>query len=227
MPDTILRKCGGCSETIEISRSDVSGVIFYKKKYYHLKCFCGIAEKRSRAKRSSAAEWKDALDGIVELESDTKKILESAWAKDDLNEWLLDHYNITSVPSRLWQMLADLERGIYKGKKSKSVSMETMFNVWKWGQRKLDEIAIKNKNNHLGPQNDMDRLMYDLAILVNKLPLYLKKKETSADNEIRIKETKEKAAKTSLFNYEELSRQAVSSVQTESNDILDLMNEIF
>ena len=30
-----------------------------------------------------------------------------------------------------------------------------------------------------------------------------------------------------MFNYEELSKQAVSSAQEESNDILDLMNEIF
>lgn len=173
MPDTILRKCGGCSETIEISRNDISGVIFYKKKYYHLKCFCGIAEKRSKAKRSTAAEWKDALDSVAELQAETKKMLESAWVKDDLNEWLLNHYNITSVPSRLWQMLADLERGIYKGKKSKSVSMETMFNAWKWGQRKLDSIAKNNKAKHTGPQSDDARIMYDLSILVSKIPNYL------------------------------------------------------
>ena len=227
MPDTILRKCGGCSDTIEISRNDISGVIFYKKKYYHLKCFCGIAEKRSNTKRSGATEWKNALDSIVALGESTKKMLECTWAKDDLNEWILSHYNIAAIPSRFWQVLADLESGKYKGRRCKPVDISTILGVWEWGQRKLDEIAIKNKNNNLGPANDMDRLMYDLAILVNKLPLYLKKKEASADNEIVIKETKEKAAKTSMFNYEELSKQAASSAPTESNDILELMNEIF
>lgn len=227
MPDTILRKCGGCSDTIEINRNNITDILYYKNKYYHSKCFCEIAEKRSNTKRSTAVEWKTALDGLWELEADTKKMLEAAWVKDDLNEWLLNNYDIAAVPTRFWQIVADLSNGTYKGKRCKPVSMETLLGAWKWGQRKLDSIANNNKMKHTGPQNDEARIVYDLAVLVQKVPLYLTKKETGAYNEARIQETKEKAVRANMFNYEELSKQAVSSAQEESNDILDLMNEIF
>lgn len=227
MPEMIVRKCTACKESIEISRSDISNVIYYDKVYYHKACFCERAEKRSQSKCKKQKEWQSALDGIAELETETKQMLESALAKDDLNEWLLGNYDIAAVPSRFWQIVADLERGVYKGKKCKPVTMETLFEVWKWGQKKLNEIAAKNKTNHGGPHNDIDRLRYDLAILIDKFPLYLKKKAKAGENESRIKEAKEKAEKASAFNYEELSKQAVSNAQEESNDILDLMNEIF
>ena len=101
MSDTILRKCGGCSDTIEINRNNILDVLYYKNKYYHSKCFCEIAEKRSKAKRSTASEWQGALDNLWELEAETKKMLESAWIKDDLNDWLLSNYDITVGQSNM------------------------------------------------------------------------------------------------------------------------------
>lgn len=184
MPDTILRKCGGCSDIIEINRNNITDILYYKNKYYHSKCFCEIAEKRSKAKRNTAVEWQEALDSLWELEADTKKMLESAWIKDDLNDWLLNHYNITTVSSRFWQMLADLERGVYKCKKCKPVTMETLLGAWQWGQRKLDSISRNNKMNHKGPASDDARIMYDLAILVQKIPTFLAYKNKQKAEEI-------------------------------------------
>ena len=184
MSDIILRKCGGCADVIEINRNNIAEVLYHKNKYYHLKCFCEVAEKRAKAKRNTAAEWQTALDNLWQLESDTKKMLETAWIKDDINEWLLNHYNITTVPSRLWQVLADLERGEYKGKKCKSITMETLLGAWQWGQKKLDSIARNNKMNHKGPTSDDVRLMYDLSILVQKIPTFLAYKNKQKIEEI-------------------------------------------
>lgn len=222
MQDTILRKCGGCSDTIEISRNDISGVIFYKKKYYHLKCFCGIAEKRSKTKRSGAVEWKDALDGLVELESDTKKMLESAWVKDDLNEWLIGHYDITAVPSRFWQILADLERGKYKGRSCKPVTMETLLGAWQWGQRKLDSIARNNKMKHAGPESDDARVMYDCSIIVSKVPNYLSHK-----SKMKMLQAAEKVETTKEhINYDNVQRVQVKNGNG-LDDISDLLDDMF
>ena len=119
-------------------------------------------------------------------------MLKSSIAKDELNEWLLSHYNIAVVPARLWQIMADLERGSYKGKRCRPISMEMLLGVWKWGQRKLDEIAANNRANHKGPQNDEARLVYDLAILVGKVPSYLaykeKQKAVEAERQRELKE---------------------------------------
>ena len=170
----MVRKCAACPKPIEIDKEHTSNIVYYKKKYYHSNCFCDLATKRSQAKIKSASEWKDALDNLWELEADTKKMLESALTKDELNDWLLAHYDVTVVPSRFWQIVADLERGIYKGKKCKSVPMETLLGAWEWGQKKLDSIAKNNKTNRRGPQNDEARLVYDLAILIGHISDYTK-----------------------------------------------------
>lgn len=170
----MVRKCAACPKPIEIDKEHTSNIVYYKKKYYHSNCFYDLATKRSQAKIKSASEWKDALDNLWELEADTKKMLESALTKDELNDWLLAHYDVAVVPSRFWQIVADLERGIYKGKKCKSVPMETLLGAWEWGQKKLDSIAKNNKANRRGPQNDESRLVYDLAILIGHISDYTK-----------------------------------------------------
>ena len=222
MSDTILRKCGGCSDAIKINRNNITDILYYKNKYYHSKCFCEIAEKRSKAKRNTAVEWQEALDNLWELEADTRKMLESAWIKDDLNDWLLNHYNITSVPSRFWQVLSDLERGIYKGKKSKSITMEILLGAWKWGQRKLDSISRNNKMNNKGPASDDARIMYDLSIIISKLPNYLSHK-----SKMQMLQAEEKKENVKVhINYDN-----VQKAKVENNDGLDdissLLDDIF
>lgn len=222
MPDIILRKCGGCSDVIEISRNNITDILYHKNKYYHSKCFCEIAEKRSKTKRSTAVEWQTALDNLWELEADTKKMLEAAWTKDDLNEWLLNHYNITTVPTRFWQIVADIGNGAYKGKRCKPVTMETLFGAWKWGQKKLDSISRSNKMNHKGPASDDARIMYDLSIIISKVPNYLSHK--SKMKMLQAEERKE-TAKTHI-NYDN-----VQKTKTENNsgldDISGLLDDIF
>jgi hypothetical protein len=222
MPDTILRKCGGCSNVIEINRNDITDVLYYKNKYYHSKCFCEIAEKRSKAKRSTAAEWQEALDNLWELEADTKKMLESAWIKDDLNEWILNHYNIITIPSRFWQILADLEHGTYKCKKCKPVTMETLLGAWKWGQKKLDSISRNNKMNHKGPTSDDARIMYDLSIIISKVPNYL-----SHVSKMKMLQTEEKkeTAKTHI-NYDNVQQTKIEN-NSGLDDISSLLDDIF
>lgn len=219
MSDIILRKCGGCSDTIEINRNNIVDVLYYKNKYYHSKCFCEIAEKRSKAKRSTALEWKSALDSLLDIEADTSKMLESAWTKDDLNEWLLNNYNVTAVPSRFWQMIADLERGVYKGKRCKAISMKTIFGTWKWGQNKLNTINRINKMGHKGPKDDEARLLYDLAILVNKVPNYLAHKAKIES----LQEEAKNETKINHINYDSMQRTEIKHEGLD--DISDLLDE--
>lgn len=167
------RKCAKCKGTIKIDHDSIIDIIFYKKLYYHKACFCELATERSQSKRGKPEDWKSALNNVFVLEADTAKMLRGLCARDDLNIWLLDHYDISAVPSRFWQVVADLECGKYKGKRCKPVTMETLFGAWKWGQRNLDNIARNNKMKHTGPQSDDVRIAYDLAVLVSKIPNYL------------------------------------------------------
>jgi hypothetical protein len=223
MPDVILRKCGGCSETIEINRNSIADVLYYKNKYYHSQCFCEIAEKRSKTKRSTAVEWQTALDNLCELEADTKKMLESAWVKDDLNEWLLSNYDIAVVPTRFWQIVADLGSGTYKGKRCKPVTIEALLGAWQWGQKKLDGIAKNNKIKRTGPQSDEARIAYDLAILVQKIPTFLAHKEKKRAEDI---ERKNNIREKISVDYNALSNK-VNKQTNEDIDIASLIDDIF
>lgn len=222
MPDTILRKCGGCSDPVEIKRNNLSDIVYYKKTYYHSECFCKIAEKRSKTKRGTAAEWQDALDNLWALEADTRKMFEYTWIQDDLNAWLLSHYNITAVPKRVWSILGELNNGEYKGKKCKPVDMKTILDTWRWGQKKLDSISRNNKMNHKGPASDDARIMYDLSIIISKVPNYL-----SHQSKMKMLQAEEKreSAKTHI-NYDNVQKTKIEN-NGGLDDISDLLDDIF
>lgn len=223
MSDTIVRKCGACPDPIEIKRNDIENIIFYKKTYYHSKCFCNIAEKRSKKKIKTAQEWKDALDNIIEIEQDTKSMLENAWVGDDLAEWLLNHYDIAKVPDRIWSILADLKNGKYKNKRCKPVTTETILETWKWGQRKLDSISKNNKMNHKGPADDDARIMYDLSIIISKVPNYLAYKEKQRAAEFERKRELKENIKIDYNKITSGTKKNNSSMQ----DISSLVDDIF
>ena len=166
MADVITRKCSKCKGAIEIDRNNITNVIQFQGKYYHSNCFESMATQKASSNRGKPEQWKDALDKLWELEVETKKSLEHFFAIDDLNVHLLDNYNITMIPTRFWQVIAELEGGIYKGKRCKPVNISTLCGCWKWGQRKLNEIHQYNKSQNKGPKDDSARLMYDLAILI-------------------------------------------------------------
>lgn len=218
--NVITRKCAHCKGVIEIDRSNLSNVIQFQKKYYHYECFEELATKKAMLKTGKPKMWQEALDNIWVLEDETKKMLEQFVAKDDLNTWLLNNYDIVTVPSYFWQLVADLERGIYKRKKCKPVKTFDLYECWKWGQRKLNEINIGNRMNHKGPNNDSERLCYDLAILITKYPLFLKHKAKSSAQIIN--ESLER--KQPKIDYGLLEK---NNKNDDDNDILDLMDEVF
>ena len=173
MPEIILRKCKACDGAIEIDKNDIKDVISFKDVYYHKTCFCELANKRAKSKHGKPKDWQYGLDHLFELENDAKERLEYPSVKDDFNEYLITHYNVVAVPDRLWTVVGSLGKGIYKRKKCNPIKLKTLFEAWKWGQHKLDKINIQNRMNNRGPQTDNERILYDLAVLVHKVPNYL------------------------------------------------------
>lgn len=221
MANIIMRKCAKCKGEIEIDRNNISSVLQFQGKYYHSDCFESMAAQKASSNRGKPEQWRDALDRIWELEAETKKMLEHFFAKDDLNVWLLDNYDIVTVPSYFWQLVADLECGKYKNKRCKPIFIKNLYDCWRWGQVHLDKISVNNKLNHKGPSNDTDRLRYDLAILIAKYPLFLKHKSKMA----AITATSNTEQKQPKIDYSALGK---TNKPTDSDsDILDLMDEIF
>lgn len=174
MGDIIKRKCAKCKGEIEIDRNNITNIVNYQGKYYHSGCFEVFATQRAASKRGNYEQWQKALVNLWHIETETIKALERFCAKDDLNMWLLDHYDVSVVPTYFWQVVADLENGKYKQQKCKPMSIDMLYNMWMWGQKRLDDINERNKINHSGPQSDSDRLRYDLAILISHTEDYKK-----------------------------------------------------
>lgn len=220
MAEIITRKCAKCKDVIEIDVDDIRDVIFFNKLYYHKSCFESMAAEKAASKRGKPQMWQDALDNIWELEAETKRMLEHFVAKDELNAHLLENYNITMIPTRFWQVIADLEMGKYKGKRCKPIDIRVLCGCWKWGQRKLNEINQYNKSHNKGPTDDNARLLYDLTILVGKIPNYLayKEKQKAAENEM---------ATTVVLNDDIDMSKIGQSKQIKRTDISDISDDIF
>ena len=216
----MTRKCAKCKCEILIDRNNIEDVIFFNKLYYHQSCFEDTANQKATSKRGKPQIWKDALVRIGDLEAETKKMLEHLFARDELNVHLLENYNITMIPTRFWQIVADLEGGIYKGKRCKPVSVGVLCGCWKWGQRKLNEISQYNKSHNKGPVDDSVRLLYDLAILIGKLPNYLAYKEKQKAAEVEIREY--------MTTIDDVDMSRLSKHKNENREnINDIFNDIF
>jgi hypothetical protein len=165
--------------------------------------------------------WQEALGHIWELEAETKKMLESYIAKDELNSWLLDNYDVVTIPSYFWQLVADLESGKYRNKKCKPISITTLYPMWRWGQKHLDKIELSNKSNRKGPKNDNDRLRYDLAILISHTEDFKKHQ-----NKIAAMESERQIAEKEniKINYNKIK--TVHSDNNGLDDISDLLDEL-
>lgn len=220
MGDVVTRKCACCKNAIEINKNNIINVLQFQDKYYHSECFRSMATEKAASKRGKPQMWKDALESMWKLETETKSVLEHFFARDDLNVWLLDNYNVAMIPNRFWQIISDLENGIYKGKRCKPVATETLCGCWKWGQRKLNEINQYNRSHNKGPTDDNARLMYDLAILVGKVPQFLayKEKQKVAENEM---------ARMSILNDDVDMSKIGQSKQTKRRDISNISDDIF
>lgn len=191
------RKCNACKQSIKIDKNNIHDIVYYKKLYYHSECFVERALRLSQSSSKNAAEWADALSRVGELEENAKAVITTGivykGAQDDLNDYLLSQYKVVSIPSRFWQVLADLNRGIYRCKRCNKVSTEVILEAWKLAQSDLDDIDRGNRLNYRGPANDEQRLSYDFAIVVRRVPEYLaykaKREAAEADRKMRKQET--------------------------------------
>lgn len=221
MCDT-TRKCTKCGQEIPIIRDDIHGVALLKGKFYHTECLTGWAQDRVQRPRH-AEYWEFALEHMDVCEEDARKAINKRFCKDDFNEYLLNTYDVIDIPSRFWSIVGDLENGKYRKRKCKPVTLETLYGAWKWGQKNLDKIDRGNRMNNKGPKDGEQRLNYDLAILVQKVPLYLKHQAKQQAEEAERLERQKSAVK---INYNNIANNSVAS-NNGLDDISSLIDDIF
>lgn len=212
------RKCGTCGQDIVVDRHNLDNIAFYQNRYHHVKCLMDKANNGIQSGKR-VANWEKLLNRIPELQLEAKKSLEHGVIRDEFNEYLLNHYDIISVPNRFWQIIEDIGNGNYRKNKCRPTDIDRIFQTWKWGQSNLDKIASNNKIKNKGPKNDDERLNYDLAIVLKHVPQYL---AYEAKNKAVAAEIKN----TSAFEDIDLSR--IGQKKTEKkNDVSDIFDDFF
>lgn len=221
MANIMVRKCAKCKGEIEIDMNDIHDIVLRNRLYYHRSCLIELAIEKVQAKKGKWQVWQEVLDNIEQFEDMAKETLKQYLARDDLNNYLISVYDITVVPERFFQVVADLNNGIYKKKRCNPVKTSDILGTWKWGQKKLDSINRCNIQNHQGPKNDSDRILYDLAIVVRHLDDFKKyqSKIKAMDAERKIAEKE-----NIKINYNKIK--TVSSSNDGLDDISDLLDEL-
>ena len=220
MAETITRKCDKCKEEIIIERSNIRSPVLYKGKYYHSSCFCKLCEEKKATSKRSLLFWQNVLENIEQYKDDAVDKSQYQFAKNDLNEWILSHYDVITLPNRFWNIIADLSNGIYNKKQCKPVPTKIIFETWRWGQHNLDAINRNNRKNRRGPTSDADRVNYDLAIVLKHIGDY-KKYLSKFEAEEAARKAREK--EKSKINYNNIHS---TPAHTEGlDDISDMLDD--
>lgn len=222
-PITVNRKCDCCKENICISKDTVDDAIFYDKKSYHRKCFIDICNKRAKMKRVVVAEkWQWALKNIEKIQNKSNLHYQDAIYKEEINQFILDEYDLTIIPSSVWKKLNNIYMGTWKGM-SVGISPEELIDMWKRKIGYLNKVA--NQKITKGTQVSSDqRINYDLSILINKYDGYKKWKESQKILESDIQLIR-KSSSVGTSIIKEVSKK--NSDKNEDEEISDLVDDIF
>lgn len=219
MPRTDTRKCTRCKKQIEFDLDNISGIVRHGNAYYHSACFVDYC--KGRAAESGSPLWQKYIDDLTPFENAAKEKINYKKTKDEFDDYLLKHYDIQETDTRFWMFVAELEKGKHRQRKCKPVSVSTLFGAWKWGQRNLDSINRKNKQNRSGPKTDAERIYYDLSIIVKHIPDYIKAK---SKHEVEEAARKAREKERVRINYNDIY---VAPAQQEGlDDISDILDEI-
>ena len=168
------RKCTCCAEMIYIDQQNSNKAIYYKDKFYHFDCFVNLCENKMQSKRSSPM-WAEAKENIDNLVAETTKKQMELVAKDDLNDWILSHYNVSFLGKAFYIKLSDIYNGTYKGL-AYAISPMELLDEWQYFWKDL--CATRAKKDIDGER----AVNYDLVILLSKNAEYrtIKRKEKLA-----------------------------------------------
>jgi hypothetical protein len=208
------KKCNRCKEIIVLDDFDF---VKDKEKYYHFECYI---IKLTTQKREQQEE-PEARKNAELLRNESRKNIKVIMAKDKLYKWLQRTYDVVSLPSYFFVKMDSVYNGTYKNL-TEGICAEDLLDMW---QRKIDYLnkTASWKNSRGEKIEDLNRIWYDLAILMTKFGSYKKWKE-----EQRILEIQNKAMITpSGMNFNAINNTTIKMIEKENYEsIADFLEEI-
>jgi len=219
----IKRKCSYCGEYLYITKNNIDKAVYYDKKSYHSDCFNSLCQKRIINKRIDiSTKWAKIYNQIDLIKKDTYAHFIIALTQEEIFQFIKEAYDLTIIPTPVWQKLSNIYAGTFKGM-SVGISPMDLIDMW---HRKIDilnDIAKKNelKGIKMPPEQ---RLTYDLSILINKYDSYLRWKEKQKILEAEKQESTIDNIVNQSVGYIKPSEETLSS---NTEDISDLVDDIF
>ena len=143
--DGVKRKCGCCGKDLYINKNNIDDAIYYDKKTYHSSCFINICQKRIANKRADvSAKWTWVYDHIDTIKKDTYSHLAVAIEQDEIFQFIKEAYDLTIIPTTVWQKLSNIYAGTFKGM-TVGIPPSDLLDMWKRKIDMLNGIAKKNE----------------------------------------------------------------------------------
>ena len=185
------RKCGLCKEYIELEKEQKT--VLQNKKYYHYDCF--IKKEMSRKRNIPTQQEAEIL--ASQLIEENKNFINEIINKNHLYLWLQRKYNLTIIPTYIYQKLADIYNGTWKDINIK-IPPEDILDMFKRQWHNLEQININNinKGKKLSPES---RLNYDLSVIINKSSSYYEWRRKQEEQQIEMIQSIESSQSTNNF----------------------------
>ena len=217
----ITRKCSICKEPIYINDTNEDFFITLKnetKSYTHTNCYI---EKQTTKKRSPKT-IEECQEYIEQCRQNTKVTEKRKSTKNELYEFLFDMYDISYFPQYFYIKMDSVYKGTMKNL-NKPVPPEDLLDMWKQKRNYLDKVAEQNRkkgNEILG----VNRVNYDLAILLSKYDSYLKWKEQQKIAIAELDESKKRSIEN--IEYTDVARPKRVGASNNKVDINSMLDEI-
>lgn len=216
----ISRVCACCKESFYIDEQNIDEVIYYDKKYYHSNCFINICNKRSQSKSENiSSKWTKIKNSLNEIKKESRKYIIERIYEDKIYNFILESYGITFVPKTIFQKLADIYSGTWRGM-SIGIQPEHLLDMWTKKMNYLNKVANNNVSKGMN-LNEVQRILYDLSILISKYDSYLKYIEKQ-----QIIESEKVEDNSEMYIGKTICTPYVNKINNEE-DISDLVDDIF
>lgn len=217
----ITRKCSICKEPIYINDANEDFFITLKnetKSYTHTNCYI----KKQTTKKRSPKTVEECREYIEQCRQDAKVTEKKKSTKNELYEFLFDMYDISYFPQYFYIKMDSVYKGTMKNL-NKPVPPEDLLDMWKQKRNYLDKVAEQNRkkgNEILG----VNRVNYDLAILLSKYDSYLKWKEQQKIAIAELDESKKRSIEK--IEYTDVARPKRIGASNNKVDINSMLDEI-
>jgi len=208
------RKCGLCKEEIILEKENKA--ILINKKYYHYDCFI---EKEINKKRNTLT--KEEIENLADQISEkNKEFINELINKNHLYLWLQKKYELTIIPTYIYQKLAEIHNGTWKDLTIK-IPPEDILDMFKRQWHNLEQINIGNinKGKKLSPES---RLNYDISVIINKSSSYYDWRRKQEEQKIEMMQSIESSQATNNFR----SSMEKENIANNEKDLSQYLEEI-